>query len=282
MANAVFTRKQQTAIVFLVSLVLLLQGFILFLPEPAPAPLTSEAKEWLSMQREFDSLRQLRQVEKRKHYRFNPNYLTDSRAYSLGLSVTEADRLFAHRKKGLYVNSPEEFRRVTGVSDSLLRILEPQMRFPEWVTKKVSRPSYFKPASKVLEVKDINEATADDLMAINGIGEGYSSRILEFREKLGGFVSMEQMSDVYGLPEPVISELHKRFKVRQLPAVKKIRINEATAAELAKFPYFRYAIAREIVKYRSMNGSIQSEKDLEKIKNFPTGSISIIYLYLEL
>ena len=60
-------------------------------------------------------------------YRFNPNFISDFKAYQLGLSVEEADRLFAFRAKGKYANSPKEFQKVTGVNDSLLSLIRPSV-----------------------------------------------------------------------------------------------------------------------------------------------------------
>jgi DNA uptake protein ComE-like DNA-binding protein len=62
--------------------------------------------------------------------------------------------------------------------------------------------------------------------------------------------------------------------------IKKININKASVKELSQFSFFRYALAKEIVIYRSMNGDIKTE-DLSKIKGFPVEKISIIALYLD-
>jgi DNA uptake protein ComE-like DNA-binding protein len=62
--------------------------------------------------------------------------------------------------------------------------------------------------------------------------------------------------------------------------LKKIKINEASIKELMQFPYFRYAIAKEIVIYRSSNGEIKIE-DLSKINDFPVDKVNIIALYLD-
>jgi len=118
------------------------------------------------------------------------------------------------------------------------------------------------------------------LMKIYGIGEGLSKRILEQKEKFGAFVSMEQMSDVWGLSPEVIVKLNESFFVKNTTNQKKIKINSATIKELSQFPYFRYALAKEIVTYRSMNNDIKIE-DLAKIKGFPVEKIKIIALYLE-
>jgi DNA uptake protein ComE-like DNA-binding protein len=165
-----------------------------------------------------------------------------------------------------------------------LKAISPYFKFPDWVKNKKNFSSSFgkKDFSKT-EKKislDINNASQEDLMKIYGIGEGLSKRILEQKEKFGAFVSMEQMSDVWGLSPEVIIKLNESFFVKKTTNQKKIKINSATIKELSQFPYFRYALAKEIVTYRSMNNDIKIE-DLAKIKGFPVEKIKIIALYLE-
>jgi DNA uptake protein ComE-like DNA-binding protein len=204
------------------------------------------------------------------------------------MSVQEIDRLLAFRKENKYVNSAREFQEVTKVSDSLLNVMSPYFKFPDWVTKennsKIYKNKYAeKPFSKKekIIILDINQASQEDLMKIYGIGEALSIRILKQKESLGGFVSMEQMNDVWGLSPQVVAELEAHFKVFSVPKFKKILINDASLKELSQFPYFRYALAKQIVTYRSMNVKIANIEDLVKIKAFPVDKAKIISLYLE-
>ena len=118
-------------------------------------------------------------------------------------------------------------------------------------------------------------------MKVRGIGPALSERILKYKSALGAFVSMEQLSEVYGLSDEVIAELNKYFIVSDASEVKKIRINELSMKELGAFPYFRYPVSKEIVTFRSMNGEIRNPDDLAKITGFPIEKIEIIALYLE-
>ena len=128
---------------------------------------------------------------------------------------------------------------------------------------------------------DINKASQEDLIKIYGIGEAISLRILKQKESLGGFVSMEQMNDVWGLSPEVVENLNAHFKVLVLPNLKKIDINNASLKELSQFPYFKYPLAKQIVTFRSMNGDIKNVEDLIKIKGFPVEKANIIGLYLD-
>lgn len=244
-----------------------------------------EKQEWLSLQPEIDRIKKGKANFKPKIYPFNPNFITDFKGYRLGMSTAEIDRLLKFRESNKYVNSAEEFQAVTKVSDSLLKAIAPYFKFPDWVkNKKSSFVSYEKQSyvkNEKLVLMDINKATQEDLIKVYGIGPGLSERILKQKEILGGFVSMEQMNDIWGLSPEVIEKLNLQFKVMDIPNVKKIKINEASVKELSQFPYFRYPLSKEIVTYRSMNNGISNGEDLIMIKGFPAEKVKIIEKYLE-
>lgn len=246
-----------------------------------------EKEKWLSLQSQIDSMKQDKLDYVPKIYPFNPNFITDYKGYKLGMSVPEIDRLLAFRKQNKYVNSPEEFQAVTKVSDSLLNALSPYFKFPDWVKNKKEFKEYKKYSNMAFSKKekvviiDINQATQEDLIKIYGIGEAVSLRILKFKESLGGFVSMEQMKDVWGLSPEVIENLNTHFKVSALPNLRKVDINNASIKELSQFPYFNYQLAKQIVTFRSMNGDFKNVDDLTKIKGLSIDKANIIALYLD-
>ena len=282
----VFNKEQRLGLIALVGLIVVLQLLYFFVDFSTPKITSKEEEKWLSMQTEIDSMKAVSDESTYKIYPFNPNFITDFKGYKLGMKVAEIDRLLAFRKTNKYVNSAEEFQQVTKISDSLLTAIAPYFKFPDWVKNKKQYVSYEKSNFKDFAKKekiviiDINQATKEDLVKIYGIGDGISDRILKQKESLGGFMSMEQMQDVWGLSPEVIAELNKHFKIIALPPVNKIDINNASVKELMKFPYFRYALAKEIVTFRSMNGGIKSVEDLTKIKGFPIEKVKIIALYL--
>jgi DNA uptake protein ComE-like DNA-binding protein len=287
-----FSKEQRIGILFLFAIIISLQLAYHFINFKDSTSKSNNYKEWLSFQKEIDSLKQVKQDYVPKIYPFNPNFITDYKGYKLGMSVKEIDKLLAFRKTNKYVNSAQEFQNVTGVSDSLLKVISPYFKFPDWVTNKNPNGGFNKNPnwidySKINNEKkattvilDINTATKEDLMKVYGIGDAISDRILKQKELFGEFVSMDQMEDVWGLTPEVIEKLNQKFKVINPPSVKKIKINEASIKELGLFPYFRFPISKNIVIYRSMHGDIKIE-DLAKIKDFPVEKTKIIALYLE-
>jgi DNA uptake protein ComE-like DNA-binding protein len=282
-----FQRNQRFAIFFLFGIIVFLQLSYFFVDFSSFSKVSPEKEKWLSLQSQIDSMKQEKLDYVPKIYPFNPNFITDYKGYKLGMSVLEIDRLLAFRKENKYVNSPKEFQTVTKVSDSLLNAISPHFKFPDWVNKKKEYKEYknypntaFAKKEKMVII-DINKASQEDLIKIFGIGEAISLRILKFKESLGGFVSMEQMKDVWGLSPEVIENLNLHFKVMALPNVKKIDINNASIKELSQFPYFNYQLARQIVTFRSMNGDIKNSEDLTKIKGLSIDKANIIVLYLD-
>jgi len=279
-----FSKSQRIGIFALLTLIVTFQLVYFYLDAyPKPIP-NSQKQQWLSLRAPIDSLKSIKKTEIPKIYPFNPNFITDFKGYKLGMSVAEIDRLLEFRKTNRYVNSAAEFQQVTQVSDSLLDAIAPYFKFPDWVKNKSMPKSWQKHSFEKKEAKaplDINRATQEDLKKVYGIGDGLSERILKEKEKLGGFVSMEQMNDIWGLSPEVVESLNKGFKIGTPPEIKKIKINEASVKELSQFPYFRYALAKSIVTFRTMNGKIKDTEDLIKISGFPVDKLKIIALYLE-
>lgn len=278
-----YTKSQRNGLLALFALIVAVQILHHFRNVAIPNENSAEKQQWLSMQKVIDSLGKQAKTQRPKFYPFNPNFISDFKGYQLGMSVAEIDRLLEFRKTNRYVNSASEFQNVTQVSDSLLQKIAPYFKFPDWVKNKrtLQYAHAAFPKKEKTVVLDINLATQEELKKVYGIGDGLSQRILNEKEKLGGFVSMEQMNDIWGLSEEVIANLNRSFKVAEIPKVKKIKINDASVKELSQFPYFRYALAKSIVTYRSMNGNIKDAEDLLKISGFPVDKVKIIALYLE-
>ncbi|MEC4004786.1 helix-hairpin-helix domain-containing protein [Flavobacterium sp. SUN052] len=284
-----FSKDQRKGILLLFAIIIGLQVAYYFVDFNSSEKQTPEEQNWLSLQANIDTLKTQKSKTTYTIYPFNPNFITDFKGYKLGMKTEEINKLLAFRKQGKFANSPEEFQNVTGISDSLLNAISPYFKFPDWVTNKNNgnyNSKYPKsnwkeyPKKEALKVLDINQATKEDLMKISGIGDAISDRILIQKESYTGFVSMDQMNDIWGLSPEVLASLNKYFKISTLPKVKKININNASIKELGQFPYFKYPISKNIVTYRSMNGDLKIE-DLANIKGFPVDKIKIIALYLE-
>lgn len=284
-SHFVFSRNQQNGIFLLVLIILVLQGVFYFMDYKVGNDISAEEEEIEKFQQQIDSIKAARaDADTLKIFPFNPNYITDYRGYILGMNLEEIDRLHKYRAGDKWVNSAEEFQKVTGVSDSLLKIISPYFKFPEWVTN--PRPSQYQKSSVVnrsyAEKIDLNKATAEELQEINGIGEVLSRRIITYRNKIGGFVNDIQLKDIYGLDYETREKLHAQFTVKSKPSIEVIDINEAGLLELSEVPYIGYELAREIIDYRLLHEKINNFEELSKIERFPGDKIDRIQLYLSI
>lgn len=280
------TKSQRKGILTLLFLIILVQTGYFFWKSKRTTDFKVDEVAWKNMQTWIDSVSSVNPKDSIKIYPFNPNFITDYKAYQLGISTTEYDRLRKYRAENKFVNSAVEFQKITGISDSLLAQISPYFKFPEWVSKHKSK-NFWKnnsPKKKTLsstEKIDINKASYEDLIEVYGIGPATANRILDFKEKLGAFVSLEQLYDIWGLKPEVVFEIEKSFHVVEGQNFKKLNINKANMKSISDFPYFNYTLAKEIVTYRTMNNGITKIEDLTKINGFPVDKLKIIDLYLE-
>ena len=113
------------------------------------------------------------------------------------------------------MNSAKEFQKVTGVSDSLLTVIQPLFKFPEWT--KNSQKTAVKPKAKPNAVKDLNTVTETQLQKIRGIGKVLAKRIVKYRTSLGGFRHNHQLYKVYYLDTIVANRVLEKYQVLNSP-----------------------------------------------------------------
>lgn len=291
-----FNKQERSGIFFLLLIIVLLQvGYLIFRSSSSyksVSSFSSDTKE----QAKIDAIKETAIVEDTvKIYPFNPNFISDYKGYTLGMSIAEIDRLHAFRSKNEYVNSAEDFLKVTQIPDSLLKVISPFFRFPEW-TKRDRQPavngvqfstgrnisSHSETLVEKFKIKDINSVTSEELQIVNGVGEVLSKRIVKFRNRLGGFIIDDQLIDVYGLEPFVAKRVLRKYKVLKKPTIERININTASVDAISSLVYIRYDVARSIVSYREENGPLTSLNELEYIEGFPTEKFNRIALYLSL
>lgn len=274
------TKAQRKGVLVMSFLVMVLQGIIIgFQQSDTQKENVLDMKETQKWEQQWDSLKRIQETQAYAAYQYNPNFLKADRAKFLGLNDEQWQRLQAFRSKNLYVNSAKEFQKITQISDSLLHKLEPQFKFPEWVTEK-QRQGYQKFEKKNLPIKDINTAELEDLKAISGVGDVLAKRILEERQKVKGFVAMEQLHFVYGLNGTALDAVKEYFVIRTKPTIYKVDIATASKEELLQIPYVNATLAKNILVYRSKLDRKMEVSDLEKINGMPLDRLKIIALYL--
>jgi competence protein ComEA len=282
----VFNSSQRNGILFLLLLVsgfAVINNYIDFTTENL---LDTNSKEVLAVQKELDSIRTLlTESNQPKIYPFNPNFITDFKGYKLGMSSEEIDRLLDYRKQNKWINSKEDFKKVTKVSDSFLDQISSYFKFPDWISN--PKPKYsdwrkgFK--EKTFDQKiDLNSATQLELEKVNGIGEALSKRIIDYRDKLGGFTNDIQLYEVYGLDYQLTDKVRNDFTVKTPKEIIKMNLNKISASDIATVPGISFELAKRIWEFRILNERIVDFIELKKIEGLTERKLQGIQLYLKL
>ncbi|MDC8004485.1 helix-hairpin-helix domain-containing protein [Aureisphaera galaxeae] len=278
-----FNRGERLGILSLLFIILLLLGFIYFIPISNKDTFDASSSEIMQRQRELDSLRCLAiEQQKPRRYPFNPNYLSDYKAYTLGITPEQYDRLKSFREQGKWVNSTADFQKVTLVPDSILNEISPYFKFPDWVQRSRSNKKRTfaerKPFSGTKT--DLNSATQEQLQEVYGIGEVFSKRIIAKRKELNGFAHGMQLYDVWGLRPEVIERILERFEVKNPVPIEKMNINRASASDLSTIPGVSFGLAKKIWEFVYVREGISDFEELAKIEELTPQKLQLIQLYL--
>ena len=225
-------------------------------------------------------------------FTFDPNLANTDDLQKLGIAPWLAERIVNYRNKGGKFRNKEDLKKIYNFPIALYEKLAPYIVLStspiiqpnvnstkvELVTEKnlpttnVTKEN-FKPVSF-----DLNRADTNDLKKLKGIASKRAIRIIQEREKLGGFYSIEQVRNIWGLDSISVDELLKYGTVKN-PQLRKIKINEVTLEEF-KHPYLRPYIAKAIIAYRQQHGNFSSRKDLENIKLLDEQTLNKLLPYL--
>lgn len=217
---------------------------------------------------------------------FNPNTISDDEWKQLGFRDWQIKTINNYKAKGGNWRTKADVKKIYGISDKHYELLFPHILLPETIEK--TNNQYEKPSKKSFENKfekkdysqkiDINTADSAMLTNIKGIGPAYSSRIIKYRDLLGGFIAKEQLKEVWGLTEETYQMALPQIVVSD--NIQKININKATADALKQHPYINWKIANAIEKYRKANGNYTSLTDLNKLHLLDKATIEKISPYL--
>ena len=207
---------------------------------------------------------------KAANFYFDPNTASVNDWIRLGVKEKTARTILKYISKGGKFYKPEDIKKIWGISKADAERLMPyvsikntEKKYPFFDPEKnPGKNSYARNTS--IEETDINTADTLQYIALPGIGSKLAKRIIAFREKLGGFYSVDQVAETYLLPDSTFQKI-KPYLVLNNKTIKKININSASADEMKLHPYIRYNMANAIVQYRNQHGSFKSVDDIKQI-----------------
>ncbi|MEM1214732.1 MAG: helix-hairpin-helix domain-containing protein [Bacteroidota bacterium] len=197
---------------------------------------------------------------------FDPHAVTATELQSWGLSQRAARNWTRYTSSGGRFRVAADAGKIYGITEAEVERLLPYIKVPAAepsANATESSPPKYTPRPVFAGTIDINQATAEEWQQLRGIGPGYSRRITNFRDKLGGFHSVDQVAETYGLPDSTFQAI--RPQLTASPVLQLLRINHLSVEELAAHPYVRYREARLIVKYRTEHGPFADFSALGKL-----------------
>lgn len=298
-----FGKRDRIGLLALIGLI----GIIYALPylfakksEPFPAKATSvlakaidtlaskQAKQYKKDYEENDNSyqyqpTQAKSFENGELFPFDPNTLSVEGWQRLGLSERTSKTIEKYRSKGGKFYKPEDIKKIWGIPEGFYErvkdyiVMAPvQNNYPQ---NNFDKTTFIKPERKIVVV-NINEADTSAFIALPGIGSKLAARIVNFRDKLGGFYSVDQVGETYGLPDSTFQKIKTSLQLSG--SVKKLNVNTATKDELKAHPYIRWNLANAIVEYRHQHGAFKSLDELKNIAAIDEATFEKIVHYLSL
>ncbi len=215
---------------------------------------------------------------------FDPNSASTSDWKKLGVRDKTIATIQNYLSKGGKFYKKEDIGKIWGLHENEVQRLMPYVQIQHVNSEKSPAEKHYekKVYDKAIHspaIVDINIADTAALIALPGIGSKLSQRIINFRDKLGGFYKVEQIGETFGLPDSTFQKI-KGFMRLNNTAIRRININTATIDEMKSHPYLRYALTNAIVQYRAQHGNYTAVADIKKIMIFTEEVFNKVAPYL--
>ena len=227
-----------------------------------------------------------RRVER---FAFDPNTADSSQLRRLGLKDWQIRNIYKYRASGGIYRQKDDFARTYGLTQKEYRELEPYITIgadyqpaalliKERQKEKVTGQDSLLFPKKISEGTTVSLAIADttQLKTVPGIGSYFARKIVDYRQQLGGFVSIDQLDEIEGFPLKA-----KAYLRLDTITVKRLNLNKLSVSELRRHPYLNYYQARAIVDYRRLHGKLKSLDELRLLRDFPSEALQRLEPYVE-
>ncbi len=280
----VLTRQEKSGILMLLSLILFLIAIDLSLPYIVPRHVV-DTSDWEQEVERFyaeskqDPNRLMPSVQEQVEP-FDPNKGSLELYIKAGLPESIARNIMRYVAKGGRFMKKEDLKKIYGMTPMLYDRFTSYLVFPEAMTAdrdgsgrrkdRVGQKNRYDPVNdsgyakksliQPLQV-ELNSADSLQLLSLPGIGPVLSARIIKYRNLLGGFYSVEQLREVYGLKEENYQRAVSFLTVDQ-SLIKRLNVNFLSVRELGRHPYIGFQTARRVVEKRDREGRLDSLKYL--------------------
>ncbi len=268
--------------------VVLMLVLLLFENEKTPIPITDKEKNTKKENVVFGENKTEFARGKRNTYKFqsfNPNNINKEQLISFGLSPKQASIFVNYVNAGGRFKTKQDIKKLYFMTDDLYGqmspfvVIEPSIQTTN--TSYTNTYSTNKYISKPQPIFDLNKADTIDLQVLRGIGPSYSRRIFKYGQKLGGYVRIEQLKEVYGMTDTLYTSIKPYLKINN-PNPKKLNLNTSTIKELSSHPYIDFYLAKAIIKLRFDLKSFKSIEEIKQIHLLDQETYNKLLPYLEL
>ena len=280
-------KSDRKVILALLTVIVIALGIILFTGSPSTSSISGTSRDSSHVRNVSNSSLPTRQVER---FFFDPNTADSAQLRRLGLQIWQIRNIYKYRAAGGIYREKTDFARLYGLTVKEYRELEPYIRIssdylPAATLVKESASATAKHDTtfvhyypqKIAETAHVVLNTADttELMTVPGIGPYFARKIVQYGQRLGGYVNVDQLDEIENFPAE-----SKRFLVVEGATPQKLNVNKLTLNELKRHPYINFYQAKDITDYRRLHGPIKSLQDLRLLKDFPQAAIERLLPYV--
>lgn len=243
-----------------------------------------------------------------EYFAKNPNTIDDFEGYISKISVEQADKIKAYLSEGKYLESIEQFKKVTGWTDKQAQENIDKFKFPEsssvvsvgkeaFVSNKGQKDKiniqkidntsdvdnnkiFGEPSLSELKEKNINAITSLELEQVFHLDSKKAQRFVKYRALIGGFANFQEVSKVYGLTDLELRYMQENLIIGTLNNQAKIDLNSVSVAQLQQIKALSYTEALQIQRLVKKKGKLKNLNELQEIPNFNTQKIQRLALSL--
>lgn len=203
---------------------------------------------------------------------FNPNEASIDELINMGLTNKQSMNIINYREKVGNFNSADDLKKLYTIDEKLYDrikkfIVISQIDPPQVNKRQNNNVNHSTPYKEKEIIVDVNLADTSDFKKLNGIGSYFAIRIVKFRDALGGFHSLDQLHEVYGLKDyPETIESVKTQLTLDPSHCNLIPINSMDAKELSFHPYFNKNLSNALINYRDQHGPFEKIEDVKKCR----------------
>lgn len=208
---------------------------------------------------------------------FDPNSFIVADWVNVGFSEKQAAAIVSYINRFGKLRSKQDFKKIHVVSEKKYVALEKYLLLPDSVS---AIPKPYTSVKNTVEVLDLNSADSLKLLALPLVGPVITHRLLLYKNKLGGYYSVSQIKEVYGISDSAFAVIEKRLMVNDR-LINKININNCSAADLSAHPYISKKQAMILFNYRVQHGAYAGEPDVKSSKAFDDAELEKIIHYLK-